>query len=94
MTTARHESCGSFQGQAARLIVGKLEQVEATIREMKALRQELQAAMQNLMDPAGGRESGVLECADCRCLGDRPTKLIRQEGGERHGEEEGSEERL
>ena len=37
LATAEHNSCGSFQGQAARLIVDKLEQVQASIREMEAL---------------------------------------------------------
>ncbi len=70
MATVQHENCGSFQGQAARLIVGKLEQVEAKIQEMTALKEELQRAIENLGLPAAGRDSAVLECADCRCLGD------------------------
>ena len=70
LATAKHNSCGSFQGQAARLIVDKLEQVEASIREMEALKDDLRMAMKNLSDAAGGRETGVMECTDCRCLGD------------------------
>ena len=70
MATVQHENCGSFQGQAARLIVGKLEQVEAKIQEMTALKEELQRAIENLGQPAAGRDSAVLECTDCRCLGD------------------------
>lgn len=69
LATAEHNSCGSFQGQAARLIVDKLEQVEASIREMEALKEDLRMAMKNLSDAAEGRETGVLECTDCRCLG-------------------------
>lgn len=70
MAGAQHERCGSFQGQAARLIISKLEQVEAKIREMTSLKEELQKAMQSLAHGAAGRDSGVLECKDCRCLGD------------------------
>lgn len=70
MATAQHERCGSFQGQAARLIVDKLRQVEAKIQEMTALKQQLEKTMQRLEQPAAGRNSGVLECTDCRCLGD------------------------
>ena len=70
MATVQHENCGSFQGQAARLIVGKLEQVEAKIQEMTALKEELQRAIEKLGQPAAGRDSAVLECTDCRCLGD------------------------
>ena len=65
----QHESCGSFQGKAARLIVAKMEQVEWKILEMTTLKRELKRAMQNLAIPAAGRDSGVLECTDCRCLG-------------------------
>ena len=70
LATAEHNSCGSFQGQAARLIVDRLEQVEASIKEMEALKDHLRMAMNNLSDAAGGRETGVMECTDCRCLGD------------------------
>ena len=70
LATAEHNSCGSFQGQAARLIVDKLEQLEASIREMEALKDHLRMAMNNLSDAAGGRETGVMECTDCRCLRD------------------------
>ncbi len=52
------------------MIVEKLEQVEASIREMEALKEDLLMAMKNLSDAAEGRETGVLECTDCRCLGD------------------------
>ncbi len=69
LATAEHNSCGSFQGQAARLIVDKLEQVEASIREMEALKEDLSMAMKNLSDAAEGCETGILECTDCRCLG-------------------------
>ncbi len=69
MTTAEHDSCSSFQGQVARLIIGKLEQVETNIREMEALKEDLQTAMKNLTDAAEGCETGVLECTGCRCLG-------------------------
>ena len=69
MATAQHDSCGSFQGQVARLIVDKLEQVETNIREMEALKEDLQTAMKNLTDAAEGCETGVLECTGCRCLG-------------------------
>ena len=71
MATAQHERCGTFQGQAARLIVGKLGEVEETIQQMTALKEELQKAMQGLAYSAAGRDSAVLECTDCRCLGDR-----------------------
>ncbi len=70
MATAEHDSCGSFRGQAARLIVDRLKQVETSIREMEALKGDLSMAMKNLSDAAGGCETGVLECTDCRCLGD------------------------
>ncbi len=70
MMTAQHESCGSFQGQAARLIVGKLAEVEATIRQMTTLKEELQKAIQGLARSAAESDSAVLECTDCRCLGD------------------------
>ncbi len=69
VATAQHDSCGSFQGQVARLIVGKLDQVEANIKEMETLREDLQTAMGNLTDEAEGCETGVLECTGCRCLG-------------------------
>ncbi len=69
MATAQHDSCASFQGQVARLIVGKLEQVETNIKEMEALKKDLQTAMGNLTDAAEGCETGVLECTGCRCLG-------------------------
>ena len=69
LATAQHDSCGSFQGQVARLIVGKLEQVEANIKEMETLRDDLRTAMRNLTDEAEGCETGVLECTGCRCLG-------------------------
>ncbi len=69
MATAQHDSCASFQGQVARLIVDKLEQVETNIREMEALKEDLQTAMGNLNHAAEGCESGVLECTGCRCLG-------------------------
>ncbi len=69
LATAQHDSCGSFQGQVARLIVGKLDQVEASIREMETLREDLRTAMGNLTDEAEGCETGVLECIGCRCLG-------------------------
>ena len=69
MATAQHDSCASFQGQVARLIVGKLEQVETNIREMEALKEDLQTAVGNLADGAEGCETGVLECRGCRCLG-------------------------
>ncbi len=69
MATAQHDSCASFQGQVARLIVGKLEQVETNIKEMEALKEDLQTAMGNLNHAAEGCESGVLECTGCRCLG-------------------------
>ena len=70
MATVQHERCGSFQGQAARLMVDKLRQVEAKIQEMTALKQQLEKTMQRLEQSAAGRNSGVLECTDCRCLGD------------------------
>ena len=69
VATAQHDSCGSFQGQVARLIVGKLDQVEANIKEMETLREDLRTAMGNLTDEAEGCETGVLECTGCRCLG-------------------------
>ena len=69
VATAQHDSCASFQGQVARLIVGKLDQVEANIREMETLREYLRTAMRNLTDEAEGCETGVLECTGCRCLG-------------------------
>ena len=69
VATAQHDSCGSFQGQVARLIVGKLEQVEANIKEMETLREDLRTAMGNLTDDAEGCETGVLECTGWRCLG-------------------------
>ena len=71
MATVQHERCGSFQGQAARLMVDKLRQVEAKIQEMTALKQQLEKTMQRLEQSAAGRNSGVLECTDCRCLGDQ-----------------------
>ena len=70
LATSEHNSCGSFQGQAARLIVDKLEQVETSIKEMETLKADLTMAMKNLSDAAEGCETGVLECTDCRCLGD------------------------
>ena len=69
VATAQHDSCGSFQGQVARLIVVKLDQVEANIKEMETLREDLRTAMGNLTDEAEGCETGVLECTGCRCLG-------------------------
>ncbi len=69
LATAQHQSCGSFRGQAARLIVDKLEQVEASIKEMESLKEDLSIAMKNLSDEAEGGATGVLECTDCRCLG-------------------------
>ena len=69
LATAQHDSCGSFQGQVARLIVGKLDQVEANIKQMESLREDLRTAMGNLTDEAEGCETGVLECTGCRCLG-------------------------
>ncbi len=51
------------------MIVDKLEQVQASIREMEALKEDLSLAMKNLSDAAEGCETGVLECTDCRCLG-------------------------
>ncbi len=72
LATAEHNSCGSFQGQAARLIVEKLEQVQASIKEMEALKEDLGIAMKNLSGAAEGCETGVLECTDCQCLGDNP----------------------
>ncbi len=84
LATAEHNSCGSFRGQAARLIVDKLEQVEASIKEMEALKEDLSMAMKNLSDAAEGCETGVLECTDCRCLGE-PVGIIRERGGESGG---------
>jgi DNA-binding transcriptional MerR regulator len=71
MATAQHERCGSFQGRAARLIVDKLGQVEAKIQEMTVLKQQLEKTIQGLEHPAAGCGGGVLECQDCRCLGDQ-----------------------
>ena len=69
MAVARHENCVSFQGEVARLIVAKLEQVEESIQQLTRLKEELQAAKQRLGQPAGGPDSGpVLECVECRCV--------------------------
>lgn len=65
---ARHEICGSFQGEVAKRVVSKLEEVDDAIRRLTRLRGELTAAMQAL-GQEGCQEASVLECTDCRCLG-------------------------
>ena len=69
MAIAEHVNCGSFQGQVARLIVDKLKEVDAIISQLTKLRSDLSSALQTLITNAGGCESSVLVCADCRCLG-------------------------
>ena len=69
MAVAQHVDCGSFQGQAARRIVSKLEEIDAAIYQLTKVRGDLVRALETLTTNAGGCESSVLECQDCRCLG-------------------------
>ena len=78
MAVAQHVDCASFQGKVAKRIVNKLDEVDAAITQWTKMRSDLNTALGTLMTNAGGCDSGVLECEDCRCLGSR--EVIPPEG--------------